>query len=83
MTVEADKADAFGDEPVYLGKEIVGRVTSGGYGHVVQKSLAMAYIKTELAKQGTRLEITILGERHQAEVVPIPYYDPDNKRLRC
>jgi len=82
MTVETDNADAIGDEPVYQGDEIVGRVTSGGYGHAVQKSLAMAYIKIELAKPGIKLEISILDERYTAEVVRIPYYDPENERLR-
>jgi len=82
MTVETDKADAIGDEPVYQGDEIVGRVTSGGYGHTVNKSLAMAYLKTELTKPGSKLEIAILDERHTAEVVRIPYYDPENERLR-
>ena len=82
MTVETDNADAIGDEPVYQGDEIVGRVTSGGYGHTVKKSLAMAYIKTELTKPGIKLEIAILDERYMAEVVRIPYYDPENERLR-
>ena len=82
MTVETDDADAIGDEPVYQGDEIVGRVTSGGYGHAVKKSLAMAYIKTELTKPGVKLEIAILDERYTAEVVRIPYYDPENERLR-
>jgi len=68
MTVETDKADAIGDEPVYQGDEIVGRVTSGGCGHAVKKSLAMAYLKTELTKPGTKLEIAILDERYTAEV---------------
>jgi dimethylglycine dehydrogenase len=82
MTVEADNADAIGDEPVYQGDEIVGRVTSGGYGHTVKKSLALAYLKTELAKSGTQLEVAILDKRYPAEVVRIPYYDPENERLR-
>ncbi len=82
MTVEADDADAIGDEPVYQGDEIVGRVTSGGYGHTVKKSLALAYLKKELAKPGTQLEVAILDKRYPAEVVRIPYYDPENERLR-
>ncbi|MDA3916022.1 MAG: FAD-dependent oxidoreductase [Deltaproteobacteria bacterium] len=82
MTVETDDADTIGDEPVYMEDEIVGRVTSGGYGHAVEKSLAMAYVKSELAKPGTRVEISILGKRCPAQVVPISYYDPENKRLK-
>ena len=82
MTVESDHADAVGDEPVYQGDEIVGRVTSGGYGHTVKKSLAMAYLKTKLTQPGTQLEVVILDKRYPAEVVRIPYYDPENERLR-
>ncbi|CAB1081912.1 Sarcosine dehydrogenase (EC [Olavius algarvensis Delta 1 endosymbiont] len=82
MTVETDNADAIGDEPIYQGEDLVGRVTSGGYGHAVQKSLALGYIKTELAEPGTKLAIAILDESCPAEVVPMPYYDPENKRLK-
>ncbi len=82
MTVETNDADTIGDEPVYMEDEIVGRVTSGGYGHTMEISLAMAYIKSELANPGTRVEISILGKRCLARVVPISYYDPENKRLR-
>ncbi|RLB91535.1 MAG: dimethylglycine dehydrogenase [Deltaproteobacteria bacterium] len=82
MTVETDDADTIGDEPIFQGNEIVGRVTSGGYGHTVGKSLAMAYVKSEFAKPGTRLDISVLGKRCPAQVVPTAYYDPENERLR-
>ncbi len=82
MTVEADDTDTIGDEPVFQRNEIVGRVTSGGYGHTVGKSLAMAYVKSELTKPGTCVDISILGERYSAEVVQTSYYDPENERLR-
>lgn len=82
MTVEADNADAIGDEPVYRGNDIVGRTTSGGYAHTMGKSMAMAYIKSELIKPETELEISILGKRYPAYVVQIPCYDPENKRLK-
>jgi dimethylglycine dehydrogenase len=82
LTVETDNADTIGDEPVYHGDEIVGRVTSGGYGHTVEKSLAMAYVNKALAKPGTRFEIAVLGKRYPAEIVPSPYYDPGNERLK-
>jgi dimethylglycine dehydrogenase len=82
MAVEAGDADAFGDEPVFQKDEIVGRVTSGGFGHAVQKSLAMAYVKSDLSGPGTRFEIMILGERYPAEVVAMPLYDPANEKLK-
>jgi dimethylglycine dehydrogenase len=83
MVVEADDADCIGDEPVYIGDEIVGRIASGGYGHHLGKSLAMGYIDTEAAKPGTKVEIAILGERRPAVTVEIPPYDPKNEKLRA
>jgi len=83
MFVEAADADCIGDEPVYIGDEIVGRVSSGGYGHHLGKSLAMGYIDAEAAKPGTKVEIAILGERRPAVTVEIPPYDPKNEKLRA
>ncbi len=83
MVVEADDADCIGDEPVYLGEDIVGRIASGGYGHRLGKSLAMGYIDAKAAKPGTKVEIAILGERRPAETVEIPLYDPENEKPRA
>ncbi|MCP3993998.1 MAG: aminomethyl transferase family protein, partial [bacterium] len=83
MVVEVDDADCIGDEPVYNGDEIVGRIASGGYGHYLGKSLAMGYIDAKAARPGTKVEIAILGERRPAETVEIPLYDPKNERPRA
>jgi dimethylglycine dehydrogenase len=75
-------ADARGSEPIWLGDQLVGRATSGGYGWRVEKSLALAMVRPDLAEVGTELEITILGERYRATVIPDCPYDPDNTALR-
>ena len=75
-------ADARGSEPIWQGDELVGRATSGGFGWRVEKSLALAMVRPDLAEVGTELEITILGERHKATVIPDCPYDPDNAALR-
>ena len=49
LEVDADDADAGGYEPVWSDGELVGFVTSGGYGHTLDKSLAMALVRTDLA----------------------------------
>ena len=64
------------------GGNIVGRATSGYYGHCLRKSLAIGYARTDVATPGTELEIEILGERKQATVVPESPYDPENLQLR-
>ena len=75
-------ADARGSEPIWLGDELVGRATSGGYGFRVEKSLALAMVRPDLAALGTELEITILGERYKCVVIADSPFDPENNALR-
>jgi dimethylglycine dehydrogenase len=76
-------ADAIGNEPLFKNGEMVGRATAGGYGWRVGKSLALGFVKPELAEAGTELEIDVLGEMKPAVVVPESPYDPDNAKLRA
>jgi dimethylglycine dehydrogenase len=77
-------ADPFGNEPLFdSGGRMVGRATSGYYGHCLGKSLAIGYVRSALAEPGTRLTIEILGERRQATVLRESPYDPENLELRA
>lgn len=76
-------ADARGNEAIYVGDELVGRATSGGYGWRIGQSIALAMVKPEYAGVGQKLEISILGKRHQASVVEESPFDSDNERLRA
>jgi dimethylglycine dehydrogenase len=67
---------------VFADRERVGVVGSAGYGHTLQKSIALAYVRSELATPGTALEVEIFGERRPAVVATEPLYDPENLRLR-
>src|SRR5207249_1054691 len=76
-------ADPLGNEPLFEpGGRMIGRATSGYYGHCLRKSLAIGYAGAEYAQPGTQLTTEILGERKQATVVREPPYDPDNLDLR-
>ena len=81
-----DPADVIGDEPVWHGGEVVGWITSGGYGHHVKQSIALGYVPTELAdpagKGGRGLEIEIIGRRRPARLQPEPLFDPQGLRMR-
>jgi glycine cleavage system aminomethyltransferase T len=61
---------------------VVGLVTSGGFGYRLKRSIALAYVRTDLALAGTELEVEILGSRRRAVVAREPLYDPNNMRLR-
>jgi dimethylglycine dehydrogenase len=77
-------ADALGNEPLYdAAGALVGRATSGYYGHALGKSLALGYVASAHAAVGTELAIEILGERRRATVLVDSPYDPENKDLRA
>jgi 4-methylaminobutanoate oxidase (formaldehyde-forming) len=73
---------ALGSEPVRVGGNLAGRVTSGGYGYTVERSIAYAYLPTEHATAGQLVEVEIFGEWIPGEVAEEPLYDPRGERIR-
>jgi len=59
---------------VFSGGKKVGAVTSGTWSPVLEKSIAMAYVPTELRKEGTPLEVDVRGRMEKASVVKLPFY---------
>jgi dimethylglycine dehydrogenase len=82
LVVDADDADAYGDEPVLAGDRVVGFVTSGGYGHAVGASIALAYVEPAFATPDSELGVMILGNVRPARRAPEPLYDPSGARMR-
>jgi dimethylglycine dehydrogenase len=82
LDVAARDADATGDEPIWHGNQVVGWVTSGGYGHSVQKSLALGYVNRDVADHTSGFEVELIGERRAAVRLVAPAFDPDGKRMR-
>jgi len=82
MVLTCDIAAAHSGDPVLLGEHQVGSVTSGGYGHRVEKNIAYAYVDPGQATIGTALSIGILGDSYDAVVVAPILYDPANELPR-
>lgn len=82
LVVEAADADVVADEPIWKDGEVVGFVTSGGYAHFVEKSVALGFVPRALIAEGADFEIEILGERRPAKIVTRPLFDPDAARMR-
>jgi dimethylglycine dehydrogenase len=82
LAVDASDADAAGYEPVWLGSEMVGFVTSGGYGHCVDTSLAMAYLQSSVVDEQSDLSVTILGERRGCRILKQAPVDPTGARMK-
>jgi dimethylglycine dehydrogenase len=82
MEVADADAEVIGYESIMKDGTAVGYVTSGAYGHCVDRSLAAGYVPTPLAREGARFEIDILGTMRTATVRLEPLYDPSGLRLR-
>jgi dimethylglycine dehydrogenase len=82
MVIEGRDAIPHGWEPLLDGVRPIGYVTSGDYGHVVGKTIALAYAPLACAQAGSRLEVRVLGERYPATVVNAPLYDPGNLKMK-
>ena len=80
--VDARDADAVAWEPIWHDGDVVGYVTSGGYSHYAQKSIAFGFLPLELIEEGRQVEIEILGEMIPARLYSRPLFDPDNEYLR-
>src|SRR4051812_6786222 len=77
LTLEDPRAIALGSEPVRAGEEIVGRVTSGGYGYAVGASIAYAYVPAAHAAGGTPPAGGIFGGRVRGQGRARPPFQPE------
>jgi len=82
ITLEDPRSVALGNEPVRVGGEIAGRVTTGGYGYTVERSIAYAYLPPAHAEIGTSVELDIFGRWVSGELVKEPLFDPGGGRVR-
>lgn len=82
LEIEAGDADATGYEPIWKDGVKVGFVTSGGYGHRIGKSLAMAMLDSAQAQEGNALSVHVVGVERPARVIPPSPYDPAGKTMR-
>ncbi len=76
-------AVATGGEPVRVGDRVVGRVTSGGFGYTVGRSIAYAYLPAELAAVGVAAAVEVSGDWVPAAVAAEPLWDPKGERIRA
>ncbi len=87
LRLEDDQALLYHDEPIYLDDQMVGMTTSGMYGHRLQASLGMGYVRLEEPisnerLQAARIEIEVAGTRLPARAQLGPHYDPKGVRIQ-
>ncbi|RWC49821.1 MAG: FAD-dependent oxidoreductase [Mesorhizobium sp.] len=83
LEIDAADADASGYEPIWHGGRLAGFITSGGYGHTIGKSLALAMVDRDVAAEGRELSTHIVGEERRAVVIAASPYDPAGAAMRA
>ena len=82
LTLADPRSVALGNEPVRIGGEVVGRVTTGGYGYTVGRSIAYAYLPPAHAQPGTEVAVEVFGSWIEGAVEDEPLHDPRSERIR-
>ncbi|MGK0272381.1 MAG: dimethylglycine dehydrogenase [Cocleimonas sp.] len=87
LVVDCDIAPAHSGDSIYQSnsdgsKSLIGTVSSGGFGHRVQKNIAFAFVDPKVAEIGTELSIRIIGRNYHAIVSEQCLYDPENTLVR-
>jgi aminomethyltransferase len=84
LEIEGNEVCGHGDE-VYDGRRRVGVITSGTRSPVLRKNIALCRMAVQYGELGTRVEVGKLDglqKRIPAEVVRVPFYDPDKTKPR-
>jgi len=77
-------ADAPYMSTIWIGDEVAGETTSGGWGYRVNKSIALGMVRADAAVPGTKVTVDIYGERYAATIAEDqPLWDPQNDRIRA
>ncbi len=82
LTIGCGHAPAHSGDPVYCNGVQVGSVTSGGYGHRVERNIAYAYVECHASSLDTDLDVGILGALCPAKVCAPCLFDPEHVRIR-
>jgi len=72
-------------QEVFKNGKRIGEVTSGTFSPLLKKGIAMAYVSSEHAKEGTQVSIKIRDKHVKAEIVKLPFYqrrEPEKTPLR-
>ena len=87
LALEDPEPLLYHDEPIYRDGVLVGRTTSGAYGHTLGRAIALGYVERDdpidrgFLHDGA-YEIEIAGRRHAAAISLRPFYDPSSERVR-
>tara|TARA_B100000131_G_scaffold295593_1_gene312737 strand:- start:625 stop:1815 length:1191 start_codon:yes stop_codon:yes gene_type:complete len=82
LIVETNEIDVTYNEAVMKGDKSIGYVTSGGFAHFVNKSVAFSYLDTTELNSGKGIQVEINGDMFNCSIIKEPLYDPLGTKMR-
>ncbi|WP_425046078.1 FAD-dependent oxidoreductase [Primorskyibacter sp. S87] len=82
LEIDATRGPAPSGASLMCDSRVVGTITSGAWGHRVQKNLAFAFVDPEFSAIGSSMQLNLCGEPVSARVIAPCPYDPDHSRIR-
>ena len=64
------------------GDKSIGYITSGGFAHFVNKSIAFSYIDESQIKEDNKIQVEINGNLFNCSIIKEPLYDPSGQKMR-
>jgi len=82
LIVETDDIDVTNNEAVVKNGKSIGYITSGGFAHYVNKSIAYSYLDEEILKSNEKFQVEINGNFYNCSIIKEALYDPTGERMR-
>ena len=82
LMVETNDIDVTYNEAVMKGDKSIGYVTSGGFAHFVNKSVAFSYLNTKELNSEKGIQVEINGDLFNCAIIKEPLYDPSGQKMR-
>ena len=64
------------------GDKSIGYVTSGGFAHFVNKSVAFSYLNKKELNSEKGIQVEINGDLFNCAIINEPLYDPSGQKMR-
>ena len=82
LIIETDDIDVTNNEAVVKNGKSIGYITSGGFAHYVNKSIAYSYLDEEILKSNEKFQVEINGNFYNCSIIKKALYDPTGERMR-
>lgn len=82
LTLNCQHAPTHGGASVTQNGQVVGTVTSAGFGYRTNQNIALAFVDPACCEMGSELFVDVVGKAVSAQVSAFCRYDPDNLLVR-